>query len=82
MRPASSGACCPAALRRTSACRHILLRSYQNMADLGVARGSLPDIDTAKDKMWDAWNTYELVMKEVEYEKWCKCKKCSFCRPK
>ena len=60
------------------ACRHVLRRSYQNMADLGVARDSLPDIALAGDKMWDAWFTYEIVMKEVEYDKWCKCKKCGW----
>ena len=61
-----------------TACRHVLRRSYQNMADLGVAQDSLPNVDVAGDKMWDAWFTYEIVMKEVEYDKWCKCKKCGW----
>ena len=48
------------------------------MADLGVVQDSLPDIDVAKEKMWDAWYTYELVVKTVEYDKWSKCRKCGW----
>jgi hypothetical protein len=62
----------------TSACRHVLMRSYRNMADLGVAQGSLPGVEVVTDKMWDAWFVYEVALKEVPYKRFCKCMKCGW----
>ena len=62
----------------TSACQHVLTKSFDNMADLGAADGSLPTEKVAVEKMWDAWYTYELGLKEVPYALYCKCLKCGW----
>ena len=70
--------CSPAAVPPTTACGTVLSLSFDFMARLGAASASLPTVSVATDKLWDAWFTYEIVQKKVDYNEFCKCLKCGW----
>lgn len=61
-----------------TACETILSASFDFMGRLGTDPSSLPNSVVAREKMYDAWFSYELVHKGVDYAAFCKCMKCGW----